>query len=338
MCRPRRVGARGASRSTPTAALPARCRPSRPRGRRGATGRSCWGCATTRASAASAARWWASRAGSTARSPPAWPPSALGPGNVLGVAMPSRYILGSLARGRGRAGAKPRAPLPGDPHRADARRLPRPAGGRPRPRPWATSPSRTCRRASAGRSSWPSPTRTGSLLPLHRQQERAGGGLLHALRRHGGRAGRASATCPRPWSTGWPARPTAAPGAPLIPERTFTKPPSAELKPDQTDQDSLPPYEVLDDILAAYVEERLPLEAIVARGHAPRPGAARARHGDPQRVQAPAGGAGAEGDGQGLRRGPAAAHRARLPSLTTRQVGSTMVSRATSQSRWAAPA
>jgi NAD+ synthase (glutamine-hydrolysing) len=58
-------------------------------------------------------------------------------------------------------------------------------------------------------------------------------------------------------------------GRALIPERTFTKPPSAELKPGQVDQDSLPPYEVLDAILAAYVEERLPLDAIVARGHPP---------------------------------------------------------------------
>jgi NAD+ synthase (glutamine-hydrolysing) len=56
-------------------------------------------------------------------------------------------------------------------------------------------------------------------------------------------------------------------GRTLIPERTFTKPPSAELKPGQVDQDSLPPYEVLDDILQAYVEERLPLDRIVARGH-----------------------------------------------------------------------
>jgi NAD+ synthase (glutamine-hydrolysing) len=56
-------------------------------------------------------------------------------------------------------------------------------------------------------------------------------------------------------------------GRALIPERTFTKPPSAELRPDQTDQDTLPPYDVLDDILHAYVEERLPLEQIVARGH-----------------------------------------------------------------------
>jgi NAD+ synthase (glutamine-hydrolysing) len=55
-------------------------------------------------------------------------------------------------------------------------------------------------------------------------------------------------------------------GRPLIPERTFTKPPSAELKPGQVDQDSLPPYDELDAILQAHVEERLPLEAIVARG------------------------------------------------------------------------
>jgi len=56
-------------------------------------------------------------------------------------------------------------------------------------------------------------------------------------------------------------------GRALIPERTFTKPPSAELKPGQVDQDSLPPYEVLDDILQAFLEERRGAEEIVARGH-----------------------------------------------------------------------
>jgi NAD+ synthase (glutamine-hydrolysing) len=59
----------------------------------------------------------------------------------------------------------------------------------------------------------------------------------------------------------------ASAGRAVIPERTFTKPPSAELKPGQLDQDSLPPYDELDAILHAHVEERLPLEAIVARGH-----------------------------------------------------------------------
>jgi NAD+ synthase (glutamine-hydrolysing) len=58
-------------------------------------------------------------------------------------------------------------------------------------------------------------------------------------------------------------------GRALVPGRTFTKPPSAELKPGQTDQDSLPPYDVLDDILAAFIEERLPFDEIVRRGHAP---------------------------------------------------------------------
>lgn len=55
--------------------------------------------------------------------------------------------------------------------------------------------------------------------------------------------------------------------APVIPERIITKPPSAELRPDQKDQDSLPPYEILDDILHALIEEDLDLPDIVARGH-----------------------------------------------------------------------
>jgi len=53
----------------------------------------------------------------------------------------------------------------------------------------------------------------------------------------------------------------------IIPRSTVDKPPSAELRPDQTDQDTLPPYDVLDAILAAYVEEDLSRERIVAQGH-----------------------------------------------------------------------
>jgi NAD+ synthase (glutamine-hydrolysing) len=53
---------------------------------------------------------------------------------------------------------------------------------------------------------------------------------------------------------------------PVIPERIITRPPSAELRPDQTDQDSLPPYEVLDAILAAYMEEDVAIDDIVASG------------------------------------------------------------------------
>ncbi len=55
-------------------------------------------------------------------------------------------------------------------------------------------------------------------------------------------------------------------GAP-IPERVITKPPSAELRANQTDQDSLPPYEALDDILVRLIEHEDSVDAIVARGH-----------------------------------------------------------------------
>ena len=53
----------------------------------------------------------------------------------------------------------------------------------------------------------------------------------------------------------------------LIPVSTIDKPPSAELRPGQLDQDSLPTYEVLDDIITAYVELDLGIAAIVERGH-----------------------------------------------------------------------
>jgi NAD+ synthetase len=55
-------------------------------------------------------------------------------------------------------------------------------------------------------------------------------------------------------------------GANPIPERIITRPPSAELRPDQTDQDSLPPYEVLDAILARYMEDDQGVEEVVAAG------------------------------------------------------------------------
>lgn len=58
-----------------------------------------------------------------------------------------------------------------------------------------------------------------------------------------------------------------AQGAEVIPDRIITRPPSAELRPDQTDQDSLPPYEVLDAILSLYMEEDRSIEEIVAAGY-----------------------------------------------------------------------
>ncbi len=54
--------------------------------------------------------------------------------------------------------------------------------------------------------------------------------------------------------------------SPVIPQRVLDRPPSAELRPDQTDQDSLPPYDLLDAILQAYVEEDHSVEELVAAG------------------------------------------------------------------------
>tara|TARA_B100001939_G_scaffold345686_1_gene362831 strand:- start:26758 stop:28440 length:1683 start_codon:yes stop_codon:yes gene_type:complete len=57
------------------------------------------------------------------------------------------------------------------------------------------------------------------------------------------------------------------PAGQVIPENIITKPPSAELRPDQKDEDSLPPYEVLDDILACLVEKEMAFHEIVEKGH-----------------------------------------------------------------------
>ena len=53
----------------------------------------------------------------------------------------------------------------------------------------------------------------------------------------------------------------------VIPENTITKPPSAELRPDQKDSDSLPDYEVLDEILELYIEQRTDPQDIINMGH-----------------------------------------------------------------------
>jgi NAD+ synthase (glutamine-hydrolysing) len=55
-------------------------------------------------------------------------------------------------------------------------------------------------------------------------------------------------------------------GAEPIPERIITRPPSAELRPDQTDQDSLPPYEVLDEIVSRFMENDQSSDEIIAAG------------------------------------------------------------------------
>lgn len=78
----------------------------------------------------------------------------------------------------------------------------------------------------------------------------------------------------------------------VIPERVMTRPPSAELRPDQADSDSLPPYDVLDPILEAYIEDNLSIPEIVAMGYAEasvRQAAALVRRAEFKRRQAPPG-------------------------------------------------
>ena len=53
----------------------------------------------------------------------------------------------------------------------------------------------------------------------------------------------------------------------VIPSRVIARPPSAELAPDQVDQDSLPPYDILDDILKRFVEEKQSVDSIISQGH-----------------------------------------------------------------------
>ena len=97
----------------------------------------------------------------------------------------------------------------------------------------------------------------------HRQQIGDVGGILHALRRHERRPGgdRGSSE-----NDGLPRFALAQPRKPDIPEAILTKAPSAELRPDQTDQDSLPPYDLLDQILELHIEQCQSAEEIIAQG------------------------------------------------------------------------
>jgi NAD+ synthase len=65
------------------------------------------------------------------------------------------------------------------------------------------------------------------------------------------------------------------PVTPVIPERIITKPPSAELRPDQKDEDSLPPYDVLDAMLMGLIEDELSVDEVTARGNFDRDTVAR---------------------------------------------------------------
>jgi NAD+ synthase len=70
------------------------------------------------------------------------------------------------------------------------------------------------------------------------------------------------------WRNGRRPKGAKGPEGIVVPERILTKAPSAELRADQKDQDTLPPYDVLDDILQCLVEEEMSVRDVVARGHA----------------------------------------------------------------------
>jgi NAD+ synthase len=70
------------------------------------------------------------------------------------------------------------------------------------------------------------------------------------------------------WRNAYAPKGGLGPSGVVIPENIITRPPTAELRENQRDEDSLPPYKVLDDILACLVEREMPIAEIIARGHA----------------------------------------------------------------------
>ena len=79
--------------------------------------------------------------------------------------------------------------------------------------------------------------------------------------------------------------------SPIIPQSVIDKEPSAELRPDQKDTDSLPPYSVLDPVLEAYVEQDKSPADIISMGFDEEMVKRVIKGGGPERIQAPAGGA-----------------------------------------------
>ena len=102
-------------------------------------------------------------------------------------------------------------------------------------------------------------------------------------------------------------------GFDLIPDAVLDKAPSAELRPDQRDDESLPPYEVLDPVMAGYVEGDRSADELVAAGFDRAGGRPGRGPGRPGRVQAPPDAPGGADLGQGLRQGSTDAHHQPLP-------------------------
>ena len=220
-------------------------------GRRRSGARSCSACATTSPRAASSAPCSGSPAASTRRSSPPSPPRRSGRGNVLGVLMPSPYSSpGSVTDAVALAanlGIRT-VTLPIEPHHG-ARSTPRwrrSSQGRP-----ADVTEENIQARIRGNLLMALSNKFGSLLLTTGNKSELAVGYCTHLRRHVRRArrdlGRAQdAGLPR-----WRAGSTRRAAARSSPRAILDKAPSAELRPDQTDQDSLPPYDELDGILQA---------------------------------------------------------------------------------------
>ena len=107
----------------------------------------------------------------------------------------------------------------------------------------------------------------------------------------------------------------------VIPLAIIDKPPSAELREGQLDEDSLPPYEILDPVIQAYVEDDSQLRRDGGDGPRPRRGAPGDRRRGPQRIQAPPGAPRGQDHAPRLRPRPPPTHRQPLPPGVTGALG-----------------
>ena len=109
------------------------------------------------------------------------------------------------------------------------------------------------------------------------------------------------------------------PDGEVIPENILTKPPSAELRENQKDEDSLPPYPILDGILHGLVEKEMRVADIVAEGYDPETVKQDRKAPLSRRIQAPAVGAGGQGRPEEFRPRPALSDRQPLPRSRARR-------------------
>ena len=169
-----------------------------------------------------------------------------------------------------------------------------------------TSPRRTCSRGSVACCSWRCRTSSaGWCSPRATRARRRWATRRCTATPPAGSP--SSRTCPSCWSTSCAAGATRRGTAVIIPRQVLTKAPSAELRPDQRDDQSLPPYEVLDPLIEAYVDGDLTASGPGAAGHDPDVVERIIRLVDRGRVQAPTVAARHPDLVEGLRPGPAPA-------------------------------